>query len=204
MRVGDELTLVGDGVGLLDGEPARRGVTVHVVRVDGVEALRLAHVHALGHDRRQLGALAHVEPALARPVIERLAERRRGQRLRVRPPLLVTAGVDVADHLDVAPVQSGDGLRARPLPVEVVDRCLDGGVERAAVLDLPALPTRGLPPRGARLAVRRCGARGRSGGTRGRREGLVVRGRARTRREREHERARCGERGLHRAFTSSG
>lgn len=88
-----------DGVGGGQFETAAAVVvSIDVIRVDGVAAFVHGEVHALFHQSAH-SAGANVQPALALPSVERLAQVGGVEVARILAPVLPGAGGEVADGL---------------------------------------------------------------------------------------------------------
>ena len=153
---GEELVVVqlrGRG----EREAGTVGVAVDVVRIDRVAPLADRQVHAGAHHGAHAGG-ARVQPALARPAVQRIAERSGGELPGVGAPVLERAGAEVADHLASSGAKRGDRRGAGVEEIDVVGARGHRRVERSLQLDLPGSSRPRLPARG----------RARCGGSRGR------------------------------------
>ena len=86
--------------------------------------------------------VADVEPALAGPAVEGLADRRGWERVGVRSPVLVGARAEVTDDDAAGGLERGDRRGWRVEQIDVDHRDVDGEIEGAqGRLELAASPT---------------------------------------------------------------
>jgi hypothetical protein len=144
-------------LGVGDPEPRPVLVAVHVVRLYGVEALRLARAHPGARDRGEDFQLADVEPLLPGPAVVVPAEDALGEPPLVGPPVLPAADAYVADGLAAVRVNPVDGRPAGVEAVEILGVHVEQGFGTARELPLPTRGGGGSPPR---LRFRRGGRGG--------------------------------------------
>src|SRR4051794_6337766 len=128
-------------------------VAVDVVRVDAVEVLVPAGVHAVEQDRAEEVEAADVEPALVGEALDRPALHLRRKPGSVRPVRLVAAGREVADDPAMAAMQPPNRPSGRLDAVDVVHGGPNGGVDFPAELELPRVRRRPWPPVGLGRAL---------------------------------------------------
>src|SRR5262249_22171336 len=121
-------------------------VAVDVVGLDAVAAARLRQVQPRGHDGAHVGR-ARVDPLLAGPAVERVAEVGRLELRVVGPPVLGAAGREVAHDVAARVVQGRDDAVGRVEQVDVVDVDVVLRVDGAGELPLPGVGDLGRPRR---------------------------------------------------------
>ena len=114
------------------------GIPVDVVGIDAVTVFLHGQVQAGLHQRVEQVQPANIEPFLVGPALEHTAQHFTRESIRVRPPVLPTAGAEIADHFAPLGMQLVDQLLRRIEQIDIVNLGVDRWIDRSAQLNLPA------------------------------------------------------------------